>query len=136
MDNKAVTLLLLAAAVGGGYVAFQNGAKHGSPLVAPEKPNLPPARGQLLIFISGDCIQCRRMQDNLSLVKLPVPVKWINVDRDRAMARSYKVRNPPVLIRVDDFDREISRTSGHLSVVELCTWLHLPVPQTEEGIPS
>ena len=136
MDNKAVTLLLLAAAVGGGYVAFQNGAKHGSPLVAPEKPNLPPARGQLLIFISGDCIQCRRMQDNLSLVKLPVPVKWINVDRERATARSYKVKNPPVLIRVDDFDREISRASGHLSVMELCNWLHLPVPQTEEGIPS
>lgn len=135
MDNKAVTALLVAVALGGGYVAMQNGAKHGSPLVAPEKPNQIPARGQILAFVNSDCVNCKRMQENLALLKIPVPIKWVYVDVDRSMARSYKIRNPPVFVRVDDFDREISRTSGHLSVPDMCRWLHLPLPAPQESVP-
>ena len=129
MGDRTAGLLTGVAAAALAYVGWQAVQPQPGAPGNPLSPAAPPVV-KVMAFVSSDCQQCQRVKDNLSLIKTP-PVKfdWVEVDRNRSLARRWKVRNPPVWILLDDREREDSRTEGHLSVPELFRWLRVPLPQ-------
>lgn len=81
---------------------------------------------ELLIFSAGWCGHCKVLKADLE--KDPSIVdgyEWgfIDTDKEKELARMYKVRNLPTLIVVDGNNNEVKRQVGYEGPEKLRRWL-------------
>lgn len=69
-----------------------------------------------IYFSAPWCAPCRLLGPKMEKVAEQVPVEKYNVDENQELARNFSVRSIPIVILVDNNDKEIERILGNNTV--------------------
>ncbi len=67
---------------------------------------------QILYFTAEWCGPCKTVRPLMESVQSQIPIRFIDVDRDKSAVEKYGVRNVPTAIMIDQNGNMLSRLVG------------------------
>ena len=71
---------------------------------------------QVLYFGAEWCGPCQQIKPQMQQLAGTIPIKFIDVDRDKSAVETYGIRNVPTVIMIDQSGIAIGRLSGAGSI--------------------
>lgn len=74
---------------------------------------------KILKFGAAWCTPCKQLGLIIESIGLSDKIESVDVDKNPELAKQYKIRSVPTLVKLNDDGNEISRKSGNMNKTEL-----------------
>ena len=78
---------------------------------------------KVLIFGADWCPACKEVAESLQQAANDIEVVYIDIEQHPHVAKSYGVIGFPTMIRIDEFQKEVSRLVGYHPLSKIRSWL-------------